>query len=63
MGLLACLLPLCGALIIVAGAFFAVHLRALVHNRSILLEAERKRVRVATAKRLLASGKRKSGTS
>ena len=53
MGLLACLIPLCGALIIVAGAFFAVHLRTLVHNRKQLLEAERKRVRRDAGRKLV----------
>jgi len=52
-GLLACLIPLCGALIIVAGVFFAVHIRTLVHNRKQLLEAERKRVRKDTARKLV----------
>ena len=51
--MLACLIPLCGALIIVAGAFFAVHLRTLVHNRKLLLEAERKRVRKDAGRRLV----------
>jgi hypothetical protein len=58
---LICLLPVCGVLVAIGGAYFAVNLRRLISNRNALISAEKIRVRRTTARRLIEIKKRKNG--